>query len=135
MNQGERVGRVVQDLFFCNSEQICLAQRFVSCFVYKTDAILDINERWMPLSILVGVLNIGKTFLFAFCFINLEAASTFEFFEAKLDKLFFHNSLWPKFIWGDFAKSLAKAIATRETQWQAEEDNNIYILQYVNDTE
>ncbi len=129
MNQGERVGRVVQDLFFCNFEQICLAQRFVSCFVYKTDATFNINERWMPLSILMGVQNIGKTFLFAFCFITLEAASTFEFIEAKLDELFFHNSVWPKVIWGDFAKSLAKAIATQETQRQAEEDNNTYILQ------
>ncbi len=83
----------------------------------------------MALSILVGVLNIGKTFLFAFCFITSEAASTFEFIEIQLDELFFHNSLCSNVICGDFAKGLAKAIATWETLRQAEKDNNTYILQ------
>ncbi len=82
MNQSEQVGCVFQDLFFCNSEQICFAPRFVSCFIYKTIAIFNTNERQIPLSILVGVLNIGKIFSFAFCFITSEVASTFEFIEA-----------------------------------------------------
>ncbi len=129
MNQGERVSRVVQDLFFCNSEQIRLAQQFVSCFVYEADATFNTNERRMPLSILVGVLNTGKTFPFEFCFITSGAASTFEFIKAKLDELLFHNSICPKVICGYFAKGLAKAIATRKTQKQAEKDNNTYILQ------
>ncbi len=77
----------------------------------------------------MGVLNIGKTFLFAFCFITSEAASAFEFIEPLLDELFFHKSLCLKVICSDFAKGLAKAIATRETQRQAEKDDNIYILQ------
>ncbi len=129
MNQGERGGRVVQDLFFCNSKQIFLAQQFVSCFVNKIDATFNTNERRMPLSILVGILNTGKNFSFAFWFIISEAASQFEFIEAKLDKLFFYNSLCTKVICDNFAKVLAKAIATQETQRHAEGNNNTYILQ------
>ncbi len=129
MNQGEQVSRAVQNLLFCKFKQIRFTQGFVSCFIYETDATFNINERQMSLSILVGVLNTSKIFLFAFCFITSEAACTFEFIEAKLDELFFYNSLCPKVIYSDFAKGLAKTIATRKTQRQIKEGNNIYILQ------
>ncbi len=83
----------------------------------------------MPVSILVALLTKNKTFSFAFCFIILEVTSTSELIVAQLGESFFYNLLCQKVIYGDFAKSLAKAIATRETQKQAEKDNNIYILQ------
>ena len=91
MRIGERISRVVQNLFFCNSEQIRLARRFVSIFIYKTDATFDTNELRMPLSILVRVINTGKTFPFALCFIISESAATFDFMEETLDELFFYN--------------------------------------------
>lgn len=61
--------------------------------------------------------------------LSLRNLHLFEFIQTQLDELFFHNSLRPKVICGDFAKGLAKVIATRETQRLAEGDNYSYILQ------
>lgn len=102
---GERVERVVQDLFFCSSEQIRLARKFVSFFMYETDAAtFNTNELRMPLSILVGVLNTGKTFLFVLCFITSETTASFEFMEDQLDDLFFITALGQKLFAGAFLK-------------------------------
>ena len=40
---GDRVGRVLRSIFFCNEEQIRLARRFVSMFMYQTDATFSTN--------------------------------------------------------------------------------------------
>ncbi len=126
---GERISRVVQNIFFCNSEQIRLARRFVSTFVYETDATFDTNELRMPFSVLVGVLNTGKTFPFALCFITSESVATFDFMEDTLDELFFYNCPRPKVVFSDFAKRLAKSIATRETKRQETGFSERYTLQ------
>lgn len=128
-NLGERVERVVEDLFFCSSEQIRLARKFVSCFIYETDATFNTNKLQMPLSILVGILNTGKTFPFALCFIPSETTTSFDFMEQQLDDLFFHDCPRPKVICGDFAKGLASAIAKREAQHQDNGHDQTYILQ------
>ncbi len=107
---------MVEDLFFCSSEQIRLARKFVSSFIYETDATFITNEFRMPLSILVGILNTGKTFPFGICFITSETTASFEFIEQRLDDLFFYNFPCHKVIYGDFAKGLASGIAKREAQ-------------------
>jgi hypothetical protein len=112
---GERDGKVVKDIFFCSSEQIRLAQRFVSGFVYLTDATFNTNDLKMPLSVLVGIDNRGITFPMCFCFITSESADTFDFHEKQLDRLFFAECQRPKVICGDFAKGLASCIAKRES--------------------
>ena len=78
--------------------------------MYETDATFHTNELRMPLSILVGVLNTGKTFPFALCFITSENTASFEFMKDQLDDLFFHNCPRPKVFCGDFAKGLASAL-------------------------
>ena len=83
----------------------------------------------MPLSILVGVLNTGKTFPFALCFITSETTASFEFMEDQLDELFFYNCLRPRVIYGDFAKGLTLAIAKRKAEHQRAGDGETYILQ------
>ncbi len=83
----------------------------------------------MPLSILVGILTTGKTFLFGLCFITSETTASFEFMEQQLDDLFFYNCPRPKVIYGDFAKGLALAIVKRETQYHSDENLQKYILQ------
>ena len=45
-----------------------------------------------------------------------ESAATFDLMEDILDELFFYNFQFPKEVMGDFAKRLAKSIATRETK-------------------
>ena len=69
----------------------------------------------MPLSILVGILNTGKTLPFSLCFMTSETTASFEFMEQQYD-LFFYNCPRPKVIYGDFAKSLASAMAKQEAQ-------------------
>lgn len=63
-----------------------------------------------------------------FFLITSESASTLEFVETQLDEFFFPNSLRSEVISGDFAKGLAKALATRETQRHAEGGDRSYIL-------
>lgn len=70
----------------------------------------------MLLFILVSILTKSNLFSFALCFIVLKSVFTFEFIEAQLNKLFFQNVLCLKVIFSDYAKSLAKLIATQEIQ-------------------
>ena len=35
---GERIKRIIEDSFFCSSERICLARKFLGYFIYETDA-------------------------------------------------------------------------------------------------
>lgn len=97
--------------------------------MYETNATFNTNELRMPLSILVGVLNTGKTLSFALCFITSETTASFEFMEDQLDDLFFHNCPRPKVIYGYFAKGLASAIARREAEHQQAGHGETYILQ------
>lgn len=86
---GDLEAQNIQKIFFCNSEQIWLAQRFVSSFIYKTDATFNINKLKIPLSVLIKILNIGKPFSFALYFITLKSTTTFEFMKDQLDEIFF----------------------------------------------
>ena len=126
---GEQTGKVVKDLSFCSSKPIRLARKFVSSFIYEPDATFNTNELQMPLSILVGILNTGKTFPFGLCFITLETTASFEFMEQQLDDLFFYNCPRCRVICGDFAKGLASAIVKREAQHYADGNPQKYILQ------
>ncbi len=65
----------------------------------------------MPLSILVGILNNGKAFLFDLYFITSDTSKSFEFIEQKLDDLFFYNCQRPTVICDEFTKGLTSAIA------------------------
>ncbi len=90
---------------------------------------MSTNNLKMSFSILIDILNIGKTFLFGLCFIKSESLATFTFVEDMLDKLFFYDCLWPEVVCGDFAKSLASAISIREAKKRAEDNEEAYILQ------
>jgi hypothetical protein len=74
----ERYCQVIRDLFWITPEQIRLARRFVSSFLYKTDSTFNTNCLYMPLSIIVGIDNTGKTFPVVFCYIISESAASFK---------------------------------------------------------
>lgn len=40
----EQIERNIEDLFFCNYEQICLAKKIVSFSIYETEAIFHANK-------------------------------------------------------------------------------------------
>ena len=61
------------------AEQIKLARRFVSGFMYEIDATFNTNHLKLPLSVMVGINNRGKTFPIVYCYITLESAASFKF--------------------------------------------------------
>ena len=91
IENGIRIKRVVRDIFFILDEQIYIARRFVSRFLYKTNATFNTNTRRLPLSVIVGIDNIGHTFPIAFIFITSESAKSFKFTNKYLTNLCFYN--------------------------------------------
>jgi hypothetical protein len=110
---GERTGRVIKDLFWICAEQIKLSQQFVSGFMYETDATFNTNRLKLPLSVIAGIDNCGKTFPIAYCYIMSESAASFKFISDQLSDLVFYDCPEAAVIVGDFAKSLGAAIAAK----------------------
>jgi hypothetical protein len=81
--------RVVKDIFFINQEQIQLGCRLASGFTCETDATFIMNIIRMPLSVMVGITNVGKTFPLAYCYITSESALPFKFVASQLTKYIF----------------------------------------------
>jgi len=112
-SEGNHTQQVVQHIFFCSSEQIDLARRFVSGFCMQTDVTFNTNQLRLPLSIIVGITNTSKTFPLAFCFITSESTEAFEFVNTQLKELMFYDCPGPAVIVGDFSKGLSAAMARR----------------------
>jgi len=104
---------VVQDIFFINNAQIALRRRFVSDFLYKTDATFNTNELCLLLSVIVGITNTSKTFPLAYCYITSESAKSFDFVVGELTKYVFYDCPEAAVICADFTKGLRATIAAR----------------------
>jgi hypothetical protein len=74
-----------------SDKQIYMARRFVSGFLYKTNATFNTNTRRLPLSVMVGIDNIGHMFPIAFMFITSELVKFFKFVNEYLTSLCFYN--------------------------------------------
>jgi hypothetical protein len=116
IKDGKRTKRVVRDIFFMSDEQIRLARRFVSGFLYETDATFNTNTRRLPLTVMVGIDNTGHTFPMAFMFITSESSKSFQFANECLTNLCFYNCPQPRLICGDFSKGLGAAVALQATR-------------------
>jgi len=79
LEDGVRTGRVIREIFFMSSDQILQARRFVSGFMYETDATFNTNKLRLLLSVMVGIDNTGKTFPMAFMYHTTESAKAFKF--------------------------------------------------------
>jgi hypothetical protein len=110
---GERKVRVIKDLFWMSAEQIKLARRFVSGFMYETDATFNTNCLKLPLSVMVGIDNCGKTFPIVYCYITLESAASFKFVANQLSDLAFYDCPEAAIVVGDFSKGFSAAIAAK----------------------
>jgi MULE transposase domain len=108
-----RKGRVVRDIFFMSDKQIRLARRFVSGFIYETDATFRTNTLRLPLLVMVGIDNTGATFPMAYMFITSESAESFRFTSRQLTDLCFYDYPKAAVICGDFSKGLGLAIALK----------------------
>lgn len=130
VKEGIRTKRVVRDIFFMSNEQIRLARRFVSGFIYETDATFSTNTRRLPLAVMVGIDNTGHTFPMAFMFITSESAKSFQFASRCLTDLCFYNCPQPSLICGDFSKGLGAAVALQaleEHRKASKEDEDGFI--------
>ena len=112
-NEGNRSQRVIQDMFWIALEQIRLARRFVSDFMYKTDATFNTNSLRLPLSVIIGIDNTRATFPIAFCYITSESAASFKWIAKQLIKLAFYNCPKLDLIIRDFSKGLRAAVAAK----------------------
>lgn len=79
--------KVLEQIFFLNDTQIELIERFCCDWVIEIDATFKTNILKMPLFVLVGITNTGRSFPAAFSFIMLESRVTFNFIWACLRAL------------------------------------------------
>jgi hypothetical protein len=96
-----------------SAKQIKMSRRFVSSFIYKTDATFNTNRLKLPLSVIVSINNCSKTFLVAYCYITLESAASFKFVADQLSDLVFYNCPKAAVVVRDFSKGLAAAMAAK----------------------
>jgi hypothetical protein len=73
--EGNKTQRVIKDLLWTSPEQIKLARRFFSDFMYETDATFNTNCLRLPLSVTIGIDNTGKMFPMVYCYITSESAA------------------------------------------------------------
>jgi hypothetical protein len=116
VEDSRRTKRVVRDIFFISDQQIQLTRRFVSGFLYETNATFNTNTRRLPLAVMVSIDNTGHTFPMAFMFITSESAKSFQFASECLTDLCFYNCPQPELICGDFSKGLGAAVALKAAQ-------------------
>ena len=116
LEDGVRKKRVVRDIFFISDEQIRLTRRFVSGFIYETDATFNTNTLRLPLSVMVVIDNTGSTFPMAFMFITSESFKSFIFTSEQLTDLCFYDCPEAAIICRDFSKSLRASIALKAKQ-------------------
>ena len=112
-SKGNRTQRIIRDLFWMSPEQIKLARRFVSDFMYETDATFNTNCLRLPLSVMVGIDNTSRTFPMAYCYITSESAASFKWIAEQLTDLAFYDCPEPALIVGDFSKGLGAAVAAK----------------------
>ena len=134
-----RQHQVLEHFLFCSPEQIYMARRFVSSFCLQTDATFNTNELNMPLSVLIGTTNLGRSFPVAYCFISSESAEAFTFMWACLKELFFYDDCpGPAVILGDFSLGLGaamKQVAKNNTSIAFQEMQVAWELQHQLDAE
>jgi len=90
-----------------------MTRRFISGFMYETDATFNTNNLKLPLSVIVGIDNCEKIFLTAYCYITLELAASFKFVADQLTYLVFSDCPKAVVIVGEFFKGPAAAIAAK----------------------
>jgi hypothetical protein len=83
--------------------------------MYKTDATFNTNSLRLPLSVLVGIDNCGKTFPMAYYYITSELATSFKFTTKQLTDLAFNDCPEAGVIMGDFSKGLGAACVAKAT--------------------
>lgn len=106
---GKVVERVIQALMFCSKEQIYLARRFVSEFIYILDATFNTSSHNLPLEILCGIDNTDTTFPFLYIYEMSESAEIFAWINDELTEMIFYDIQGPGVQLGDWAGGVTAA--------------------------
>ena len=124
---GEREARVVEQIFFCSSLMITLARRFISNWMLQTDATFNTNRLRLPLSVITGVTNTGKTFPAGLCFTMSESAEAFNFMDAQMNVLMWYDCPGPRVALGDQAKGLVSSMESQAAKRRDEGKDHIIL--------
>jgi len=107
---GQPVRRQLEQIFFMSEDQIRLGQRFCSGFALQIDSTFNTNTLKLPLTILVGITNTGKTFPLAFSFIPSEDRLSMDFIFLSLTELAWDEFPPPKVIIADQGSGLVSSL-------------------------
>lgn len=120
--EGKIIGRKLIQLFFAHRQQLEAAKRFVSNWLVVIDGTFNTNKDRLPLLVVVGVLNSGKTFPVCFSYCPSESAESIGFvWDALKAECFLPGQCPPpRVVLGDWAAGLIKSvpIAFPEAQFQ-----------------
>jgi hypothetical protein len=109
---GKVIARKLIQLFFAHHEQLEAAKRFISDWLIVIDGTFNTNEDRLPLLVVVGVLNSGKTFPICFSYCPSESAESIGFvWEALKLEIFIPGEVPPPcVVLGDWAGGLIKSV-------------------------
>ena len=127
---GERESRVIQQIFFCSPLQITLARRFINEWVLQTNATFNTNNLRLPLSIMTGVTNTGKTFPYGQSFVLSESAEAFKFIDIQMDTLMWYDCNGPRVVLRDQAKGLISSVENGAEERSEREKEDIILQLY-----
>jgi len=106
------IARKLTQLFFAHREQLEAAKRFVSDWLVVIDGTFNTNKDRLPLLVVVGVLNSGRTFPVCFSYCPSESAESIGFvWEALKLEVFIPGKVPPpRVVLGDWAAGLIKSV-------------------------
>src|SRR5437764_1047237 len=120
--EGKVISRKLIQLFFAHKEQLEAAKRFCSGWLIVIDGTFNTNRERLPLLVVVGVLNSGRTFPVCFSYCQSESAESISFvWESLKAECFIPGKIPPpRVILGDWAGGLIKSVpmAFPEAQFQ-----------------
>lgn len=111
----KRMFCIVEQIFFCFSEQITLARCFVNNWMLKVNATFNTNKLHLSLSVIIDIINIDLMFSVTFFFIISESAEFFTFIEKQMQLLMWYDCSEPKVVVSDQTKGLIVFMTQTET--------------------
>lgn len=92
---GTVAAKVLEQIFFCNTDQIQYARRFASGFMQETDATFNTNALGLLLSYFTGITNTNLTFPFGYSLVRSESEEAMLFSFSCVRLLFPQLVLYP----------------------------------------
>jgi hypothetical protein len=92
---GQRIKRVIDQIWTASDQQITLGRRFISRYAYMADSTFSTNSLRLLLFTCVGITNTGLTFPVSYSFIRAEAKDAFLFAEKCMQQFVWQDDCPP----------------------------------------